>query len=94
MYGMNSNFHSAPCCGAQLRGIGHVCNCGHTWTQERYSNYGLATNIFAMEAEVEVMQDLERGDIGAAMFDQAAANDFAQGDFVGGMIDEALDDLF
>jgi len=50
--------------------------------------------ILAVEAEEEVFQDITRGDVGAAMMDQAAANDFARGDTLGGIIDETLADWF
>jgi hypothetical protein len=50
--------------------------------------------ILAVEAEEEVFQDIARGDVGAAMMDQAAADDFARGDTLGGIIDETVANWF
>ncbi len=84
--------HYCNCgCGARITGYGYRCPRGTVWSRNQFQNeFGF---LAAME-EVEVMEDLARGDVGAAMFDQAAASEFASGDFVGGMIDEALGDLF
>lgn len=32
--------HYCPGCGHRLSRIGYRCGCGHTWTQERFGDFG------------------------------------------------------
>lgn len=83
--------HYCTCgCGSRITGYNYRCPNGQVWTRNAFqTEFGF---LAAME-EVEVFEDLARGDVAAAMFDQAAADDFAQGDFAGGVMNEILGDL-
>lgn len=87
--------HYCNCgCGTVIRGYGYRCPRGTVWSQNHFQGqFGFLAEMEMIQAEVEVAEDLARGDFAAAAFDSAAAAEFAQGDFVGGMFDEALGDF-
>lgn len=83
--------HYCTCgCGTRITGYNYRCPRGQVWTRSAFQD---EFGFLAAMQEVEVIEDLARGDFAAAAFDQAAADDFASGDVFGGITDSALGDL-